>query len=321
MRMERSAPRFPSMDWRMGVVDHSTVSVPLPSLKKEVDRATTPLAAPVALRLLPDSALVGSDGHLSIGGVDVVDLAQEVGTPVFIYDEAHLRDRCREAHRAFGDGVAYASKAFLCQAMAALVDEEGLMIDVASGGELYVALSAGVPPERLVLHGSNKSSGELSMALSLGLGRIVVDSFDEIERIERLSAHFGVGAGQGSLQKVLVRVNPGVDAGTHASLATGQQDSKFGFSVGSGAASEAIYRLKRPTSPVEVVGLHAHLGSQILDLACVEQMVTTLAPLLDPAELSELCIGGGLPVPYTQDDAQVPSMCEWALLVRQACRS
>jgi diaminopimelate decarboxylase len=309
------------MDWRMGVVDHSPVPVARPSLKRQVDRATTPPAAPVPLRLLPDSALIESNGHLSIGGVDVVDLAQEVGTPVFIYDEAHLRDRCREAHRAFGDGVAYAAKAFLCRAMASLVDEEGLMIDVASGGELYVALSAGVPPERLVLHGSNKSSGELSMALSLGLGRIVVDSFDEIERIERLSAHFGVGAGQQSPQKVLVRVNPGVDAGTHASLATGQQDSKFGFSVGSGAAIEAICRLKRLKCPVEVVGLHAHLGSQILNLACVEQMVSTLAPLLDRAQLSELCIGGGLPVPYTTDDAQAPPMCEWALLARQACRS
>jgi diaminopimelate decarboxylase len=308
------------MDWRMGVLDHSTVPVPPKAISNEVDGLEASQAAgPVALRLLPDTALVQPNGRLSVGGLDLVDLAEEVGTPVFVYDEAHLRNRCRAAHQAFGDGVAYASKAFLCRAMASLVDQEGLMVDVASGGELYVLLSAGVPPERLVLHGSNKSSGELSMALTLGLGRIVVDSFDEIERIERLSGDAVGGVKQRAKQKVLVRINPDVHVCTHASLATGQRDSKFGFSVGSGAASEAIRRLMRPGSPVELVGLHAHLGSQVLDLSSIERMVSTLAPLLQHAGLRELCVGGGLGVAYTAADAQAPSIDEWACLVRQAC--
>jgi diaminopimelate decarboxylase len=309
------------MDWRLGVVDHSTVPVPQRVAPNQFDgMVASQAAAPLALRLLPDSALIGPNGRLSVGGVDVVDLAEEVGTPVFVYDEAHLRNRCREARRAFGEGVAYASKAFLCRAMASLVDEEGMMIDVSSGGELFVALSAGVSPERLVLHGSNKSSGELSMALALGLGRIVVDSFDEIERIERLSAPAASGEMQKAKQKVLVRINPGVDVRTHASLATGQRDSKFGFAVDSGAASEAICRLMRPESPVDLVGLHAHLGSQVLDLSSVERMVSSLAPLLRQAGLREVCVGGGLGVAYTARDPQAPSIDKWAGLVRQACR-
>jgi diaminopimelate decarboxylase len=317
----RSTPSHRSMDWRLGVVDHPMVPVPSRAVPNQGDGSASQATAPVALRLLPETALIAPTGRLSVGGVDVVDLAEEVGTPVFVYDEAHLRNRCREAYGAFGEGVAYASKAFLCRAMANLVDQEGLMIDVASGGELYVALSAGVPPERLVLHGSNKSSGELSMALTLGLGRIVVDSFDEIERIERLSADVASGVIQRAKQKVLVRINPGVDVHTHAALATGQRDSKFGFSVSSGAASEAISRLMRPESPVELMGLHAHLGSQVLDLSSIERMVGALAPLLQQAGLREVCVGGGLGVAYTARDAPPPSIDHWARVVRQACRA
>jgi diaminopimelate decarboxylase len=309
------------MDWRLGMVDHATVAVPaVPrAVPNQINGLRTSQDAPVARRLLPDTALVEPNGRLSVGGLDVVELAEEVGTPVFVYDETHLRNRCREARGAFGDGVSYASKAFLCRAMASLVDQEGLMIDVASGGEMFVALSAGVPPERLILHGSNKSPGELSMALTLGVGRIVVDSFDEIERIERLSAHDSSGAKPKTKQKVLVRINPGVDVCTHSSLATGQQDSKFGFPVGTGAANEAICRLMRPECPVQLVGLHAHLGSQVLDLTSIEGMVSALAPLLRQAELQELCVGGGLGVAYTATDAQAPSIEEWAHLVQQAC--
>jgi diaminopimelate decarboxylase len=310
------------MDWRLGVVDHATAPVPFIPAPDQIDRRMPSRAdAPVALRLLPDTALVEPNGRLSVGDVDIAELAEEVGTPVFVYDEAHLRERCREARRAFGEGVAYASKAFLCRAMARLVDEEGVMVDVVSGGELYVALSAGVPPDRLILHGSNKSSGELSMALALGVGRIVVDSLDEIERMERLSARSGGGVTQGAKQKVLVRINPGVDPCTHPSLATGQQNSKFGFSVDSGAAGEAICRLMRPESPVELVGLHAHLGSQVFDLSNADRMVRILAPLLQPAGLQEMCVGGGLGVAYTGCDAQPPSIGEWARLVHRACRA
>src|SRR5436305_4586426 len=141
----------------------------------------------------------------------MIDLAAEVGTPVFVYDEQHLRARCREALEAWGDGVAYASKAFLCKAMAALAHEEGLHIDVATGGEAWVALKAGVPPDRLILHGSNKSDAELSYALEMGIGRIVVDSFDELDRLERVVPNM-----DGAVPpKVLTRVTPGVGARTH----------------------------------------------------------------------------------------------------------
>ncbi len=141
---------------------------------------------PVPLHLLPLTADVGSDGRLRIGGVDVMDLVEEVGTPVFIYDEQHLRQRCQEARRAFGPRAAYASKAFLCRAMAALAYEEGLCMDVSTGGELAVALAAGVPGGSLVMHGNNKSEVELEAAIAAGVGRIVVDSFDEIDRLARV---------------------------------------------------------------------------------------------------------------------------------------
>nr|MBA2751860.1 diaminopimelate decarboxylase [Actinomycetota bacterium] len=144
--------------------------------------------APLSPHLLPLTSRVSDEGRLAVGGVDLLDLATEHGTPLFVYDEEHLRRRCREAVAAFGDGVAYAAKAFLCRAMAALAHEEGMCIDVATGGEMHVALAAGVPADRLVLHGNNKSTAELVAALDAGAGRIVVDSFDEIDRLEHLVA-------------------------------------------------------------------------------------------------------------------------------------
>ncbi|MDG1365589.1 MAG: diaminopimelate decarboxylase, partial [Acidimicrobiales bacterium] len=146
---------------------------------------------PLPTRLLPDSAEV-VDGVLHIGGCSVLDLAVEFGTPAFIYDEQHLRDRCREAVDAFGPGVAYATKAFLCGAMARLAYEEGMHLDVATGGELHVALSAGVPADKLVLHGNNKSLTELRMGVEAGVHRIVVDSFDELDRLDQLHAETGI---------------------------------------------------------------------------------------------------------------------------------
>jgi diaminopimelate decarboxylase len=154
------------------------------------------------LHLLPDTAEVDGSGRLTIGGCDVADVAEEHGTPLFVYDETHIRNRCREAVAAFPDGVAYATKAFLCGAMAKLAHEEGLYLDVATGGEIHVALASGVPAERLVFHGNNKSANELSMALGAKVGRIVVDSADEMDRIEEL-----VAAGS-PIPTVLIRVNP-----------------------------------------------------------------------------------------------------------------
>ena len=280
-----------------------------------VDVAATSRSRSVLPRhLLPETAEVAPNGSLSIGGVDVLTVVDEVGTPVFVYDEQHLRSRCREARRVFGDGVAYASKAFLCRAMATLAHEEGMMLDVSSGGELYIALRSGVPPERLVLHGNNKSLDELALALVVGVGRIVVDSFDEIERLERLAGRVERSA----KPRVMVRINPGTDVCTHPSIATGQEDSKFGFSLSSGAAKEAIARLTHGC--FDLVGLHTHIGSQILDFAAISRTISTLADLVRAAGLTELCVGGGLGVTYTDDDERAPSLTDWGMAIRRACR-
>lgn len=261
--------------------------------------------------LLPDTATVGADGRLSIGGCDVLEVAAEFGTPVFVYDEEHLRARCREAVAAFGDGVAYAAKAFLCTAMARLAHEEGMHLDVATGGELHVALAAGVPPERLVLHGNNKSEAELAQALAVGVGRIVVDSFDEIDRLERLAPTAP------TWPQVLVRVTPGVEAHTHEYVRTGQDDSKFGFGLGSGAAGAAVERLTA-LDVVELVGLHAHIGSQVFVVDSFFQAVEALAPFVNAQGLPELSIGGGLGVAYVEGES-APSITEWGGAVRAAC--
>jgi diaminopimelate decarboxylase len=305
------------MDWRLGLSDPDACPVPTPAERgraalrsRELDVDALPL------RLLPETARIESTGRLTVGGVDLVDLSEVVGTPAFVYDEEHLRNRCRQAREAFGEGVAYASKAFLCRAMASLVDQEGMMIDVASGGELYIALSAGVPPDKLVLHGSNKSAGELAMAVALGVGRIVVDSFDEIDLLERMALQFT----DSTKQKALIRVNPGIEPDTHVAVATGQEDSKFGFSVASGAATAAIERLQRVSSPVDLVGLHAHIGSQVMGLSTMERIVDVVAPILLETRLKELCVGGGLGVAYIAADEDAPSFGEWAQTVRRACR-
>ena len=271
--------------------------------------------SPLPLSLLPQTAEVGADGRLSIGGVDVLGLVEEVGTPVFIYDEEHLRQRCREALQAFGPPVAYASKAFLCKAMASLAAEEGLCIDVSTGGELAVALAAGVPGDRLVLHGNNKSEAEIEAALAAGVSRIVVDSFDEIDRLGRLAA--AAQDNGGGPVKVMVRVTPGIEAHTHEYVMTGQDDSKFGFGLASGAAAEAVERLRHPTSAVRLVGAHAHIGSQIFALESFQQELAVLAPFFCDLELDELCIGGGLGVPYVVGES-APTIPEWAEAVKKA---
>lgn len=268
-------------------------------------------SGPLPARLLPDHSEIGPDGRLSIAGVDVTSLAAEFGTPVFVYDEDHVRRRCREAVSAWGDGVAYASKAFLCRAMARLAHEEGMSIDVSTAGEMHVALAAGVPAERLVLHGNNKSDAELTRALREGVGRIVVDSFDEIDRLERLAPGLGVRP------RVLVRVTPGIEAHTHEYVMTGQDDSKFGFGLASGAAATAVERLSAPGSPVEMVGLHAHIGSQIFALESFDKAIAVLAEFFLPLGLEELCIGGGLGVAYVEGE-DTPPISGWAEQVRRS---
>ncbi|CAB4597951.1 unannotated protein [freshwater metagenome] len=266
---------------------------------------------PIPLRLLPDTAEIGPNGQLIIGGCDTLELAAEFGTPLFVYDEQHLRNRCREAVAAFGPGVNYATKAFLCKAMAKLAFDEGCNLDVSTGGEYHVARAAGVPADRLVLHGNNKSRAELATAMGEGIGRIIVDSFDELDRIESLVA-------EGSpIPNVVIRVTPGVEAHTHEFVRTGQDDSKFGFGLASGHADLAVERAK--SSPaMNLVGVHAHIGSQVFEARFFEMAIEVLAPFIERHQLPELSVGGGLGVAYVADEF-APSIAEWGVAVRNAC--
>jgi diaminopimelate decarboxylase len=270
--------------------------------------------------LLPDNATVDADGSLVIAGCRIDDLAAEYGTPLFVYDEDHLRARCREAVAAFDDGVAYATKAFLCLAMARLVHEEGMSLDVATGGELHVALAAGVPADRLVLHGNNKSVAELARARSAGEGegghgvaRIVVDSFDELDRLDRLHLE------DGKVPQVLVRATPGVEAHTHEFVRTGQIDSKFGFGVTSGDLAKAVDRAAGSPA-VDLVGVHAHIGSQVFVADFFHQAIDVIAPWVRDLDLPELSIGGGLGVPYVAGET-APSITEWGRTIVDSCRA
>ena len=225
----------------------------------------------------------------------------------------HLRSRCNEAVIAWPDGVAYATKAFLCKDMARLALEEGMALDVSTAGEMHVALAAGASGADLVLHGNNKSDAEIDTAIDNGVGRIVVDSFDEIDRLQRLSH------GLPEPMNVLIRVTPGVEAHTHEFVTTGVEDTKFGFSLQSGAAAEAAARLRAVPS-IELVGAHAHIGSQVFRVDSFERAVEMLAPFVVQHRLRELCVGGGLGVPYVIGET-APTMSEWADAVRAACRA
>src|ERR1019366_1756284 len=208
-------------------------------------------AEPIPASLLPDTAEITTNDVI-VGGVSLRGLAGIYGTPLFVYDEETLRARCRESAGAFDDGVAFASKSFLCGAMARLAFEEGLCIDVATGGELDIVLRSGVPASRVILHGNNKSHDELERAIAVGIHRVVVDNFDEIERLRAL-------VGPGQTLDCLIRVTPGVEAHTHEFVRTGQEDTKFGFSVTSGDARRAISTLREGTGVTLHRG-HAHLG-------------------------------------------------------------
>jgi diaminopimelate decarboxylase len=233
-------------------------------------------------------------------------LADGLGTPLFVYDEDDLRRRCREYAGLFGaGGVAYAGKAFLCVAMARLVAEEGLHLDVATGGELHVALHAGFPPERVVFHGNNKSTAELTAALDAGVGRVVADSFDELDRLERLATE------RAARPSVLVRVTPGVEAHTHEFIETGTLDSKFGFTTHDDVALEAARRVIESPS-LGFGGLHCHIGSMIERLDAYARAVAIVVGLCGSIEEStgarvgELNMGGGLASRYLATDPEMP---------------
>ncbi len=242
------------------------------------------------------------DGVLTLGGVDVVRLAQEHGTPAYVLDEDDFQARLLTWRDAFaGADVYYAGKAFLCTEVARWVAAAGLSLDVCTGGELAVALAAGFPTERLLFHGNNKSVRELERAVTAGVGRVVLDSFVEIERLAKVAADAGVR------QRVLVRVTPGVEAHTHEYVMTGQEDQKFGFSLSSGAAAQAVDAVLAAPS-LELVGLHCHIGSHIFDTRgfslAAHRMVGLLADLKRTRglELAELDLGGGQGIAYTSAD-------------------
>jgi diaminopimelate decarboxylase len=248
--------------------------------------------------VLPIGSRINESGHLEVGGCDVVELAEEHGTPAYIYAEDDLRARARAYREAFGrrgvDGeILFASKAFPATAAYKLFAEEGLSVDVASGGELHIALAAGFDPARIHMHGNNKSDEEILMAARAGIGHLILDSFDEIERCERLLDE---------PMRVLIRVTPGIKPSTHDYITTGQLDSKFGFGMGDGdGAARAIERVLA-SDKLDLVGLHAHIGSQIFELEPYRLAIAALGDLAgDWCKVVD--VGGGLGVAYTEDDA------------------
>ncbi|MFE4357176.1 diaminopimelate decarboxylase [Kitasatospora xanthocidica] len=264
-----------------------------------------------------------AEGVATVGGIDVRRLAAEFGTPAYVLDEEDFRSRARAWRDAFGTGadVYYAGKAFLSKAVVRWLHEEGLNLDVCSPGELAVALAAGMPPERIALHGNNKSADELEHAVKTGVGHIVVDSYEEIGRLAAIAAR------QGVRQQVLIRITVGVEAHTHEFIATAHEDQKFGLSLTGGAAAEAVRRVLGHDS-LELRGIHSHIGSQIFDMAGFEvaarRVVGLLAGIRDEhgVQLPEIDLGGGLGIAYTsEDDPREPAEIAAALadIVRREC--
>jgi len=244
-----------------------------------------------------------TDGVLTVGGIDVRRLAEEFGTPAYFLDEDDFRARARSWRTAFGDDadVFYAGKAFLSRAVVRWLHEEGLNLDVCSGGELATALSAGMPAERIAFHGNNKSTDEIRRAVEAGVGRIVLDSFQEIVRVAHIAQELG------TRQRVQIRITVGVEAHTHEFIATAHEDQKFGIPLAGGQAAEAVRRALT-LDGLELIGIHSHIGSQIFDMSGFEvaahRVVGLLRDIRDEhgVELPEIDLGGGLGIAYTSDD-------------------
>jgi len=265
----------------------------------------------LAPNVWPRNTTRDGTGAAVIGGVTVTQLAQEYGTPLFVIDEDDFRSRCQDMGAAFGGGrnVHYAAKAFLCSEIARWINEEGLSLDVCTGGELAVALHADFPPERITFHGNNKSVAELTAAVKAGVGHVVLDSMTEIERLDAIAGEAGV------VQDVLVRLTVGVEAHTHEFISTAHEDQKFGLSVASGAAMTAVRRVFA-TDHLRLVGLHSHIGSQIFDVAGFElaahRVIGLLHEIVDEfgvdktAQLSTVDLGGGFGISYLAPDDPAP---------------
>jgi diaminopimelate decarboxylase len=255
-------------------------------------------------------------GHLEIGGCDTVELTREFGTPLYVMDEAAIRDNCRRYRRAFEtrypkNDISFASKAYLNMAICRLMQQEGLSLDVASAGELYTAMQAGFPAGRILMHGNNKSEQELRMALDYGVGRIVVDNIPELRSLHCLAKTAG------KTQRIFIRVTPGIDPHTHRRIKVGQEDTKFGMSVANGDALEAVTEALSLAPNIAITGIHCHIGSQLLDPTTHEQaidiMVGFLRKIADATGWTpeDLDIGGGLGIRYVEGQAP-PTFDEFA---------
>jgi diaminopimelate decarboxylase len=283
-------------------------------------------------KVLPVTAQVTDAGHLSVGGCDLVDLAREWGTPLYVFDEETLRGQCRAFLKAFrsrypNTAVAYAAKAYLGRAMAGIVAQEGLDLDVVSGGELAIARSVGFPPERIHFHGNNKSEEELNEALDYGIARVIIDNFHEMHLLN------GIAQARKVRQRVLLRISPGIDPHTHRLTTTGTTDNKFGISIVTGQAEHAVRQaLEMPG--LELVGLHLHLGSPVFETEPFAQAVDVVfdfaAKMRDaygPStrlrtgfELLEFSPGGGFAVNYTADQ-DAPSPDDYAEVIVAGVRA
>jgi diaminopimelate decarboxylase len=287
---------------------HAEEVHPAPAPPKPRDRQDL---LSLASNVWPRNVSRGDDGEVRVAGVAVSELSREFGTPLFVIDEDDFRTRCRDMAAAFGGGqnVRYAAKAFLCTEVVRWIAEEGLSLDVCSGGELAVALHAGFPPERIALHGNNKSVDELTAAVGAGIGHVVVDSMTEIERLDAIAGELG------TVQDVMVRVTVGVEAHTHEFISTAHEDQKFGLSLADGLAMEAIRRVFA-TDHLRLVGLHSHIGSQIFDVAGFELAAHRVIGLLHDVvaefgvgkteQISAIDLGGGLGIAYLPDDDPPP---------------
>jgi diaminopimelate decarboxylase len=267
--------------------------------------------------VFPLGSRLNERGRLEVGGCDAIELVREYGTPAYVVAEDDLRTRARAFMQAGSDAghadfhVVFASKAFPCAAVLRLFAQEGLWCDVASGGELHLALAAGFGPQRIVLHGNAKSEAELRMALGAGIALIVIDNFDEIERLASLLAQ---RAQPGGAQAVLVRVTPDVKGETHEKISTGQADSKFGFAMAD--AAEAFARI-RDLAGLSLQGVHAHIGSQLLELEPFRRLAAELSTLGD---FPVWDLGGGLGVQYTEDQPPAPPLEDYMAAILGAAR-